>query len=285
MKAPTLCIVVLNWNGADDTIACLNSLAGVCSPPSRVLVVDNGSSDNSLARIAAAFPEIEILALSFNLGYAGGNNAGFRRVRELYAEFVLFLNNDTIVDTNFSAPLVQSLQRDSSVGIAVPKILYHDRPQRVWYGGGVIRLSTGLIRHVGIRKKDAPEFNLAGATGYATGCCFAMRCRDFERLGGFDERFGMYAEDVDLSLRVRALGMRIWYEPASTVWHKVSASLAGSPFKKLMIKSGASLRLFIKYRAWFALLLFPLLQPLRLAASLSSTLFESGFADKTSSKP
>ncbi len=139
---------------------------------------------------------------------------------------------------------------------------------------GLSGFRPGLIRHVGLRKKDAPEFDLPGTTGYATGCCFAMRCRDFEAAGGFDEGFGMYAEDVDLSLRVRSLGMSIDYVPSSRVWHKVSASLSGSPLRKLAKKSVGALRLFKKHRAWSGMVLYLLLLPLRLAGSIGEVLRE-----------
>ena len=267
MEALT-CIVVLNWNGAEETIACLESLAGVMTTDCRVLVVDNGSSDASPEKIRKAFPSVELLCLPVNFGYGGGNNAGFRRVQEMQAEFVIFLNNDTIVDAGFCAPLVETLRLQPLAGMAVPKIFYWDRPDTIWYAGGVFRLSTGLICHVGLRQKDAPEFDRPGSTEYATGCCFAMRCRDFEALGGFDETFAMYAEDVDLSLRVRALGKSIEYVPSSKVWHKVSASLTGHPFRKLVKKSFGALRLFRKHRAWSGMVLYLLLLPLRLAISL-----------------
>jgi GT2 family glycosyltransferase len=95
-----------------------------------------------------------------------------------------------------------------------------------------------------------------------------MRCSDFAEIGGFDENFAMYAEDVDLSLRVRALGKRIEYVPSSKIWHKVSASLAGHPFQKLLKKSAGALRLFKKHGAWRGMVLYVLLLPLRLAGSL-----------------
>jgi GT2 family glycosyltransferase len=260
-------IVVLNWNGAEETMECLESLASVTSPFCKVLVVDNGSIDGSPETIRQAFPAVEQLCLPTNRGYAAGNNAGFRRVLELKAEFVLFLNNDTVVDAGFVRPLIETLQRNLSVGIAVPKIFYWNQPDLLWYAGGEVNLSTGLIRHVGLRQPDAPAFNRQSSTDYATGCCFAMRCRDFDALGGFDERFAMYAEDVDLSLRVRALGKSVEYVPSSTVWHKVSASLAGHPMQKLLRKSVGALRLFRKQRAWSGMALYCFLLPLRLFSS------------------
>ncbi len=272
MITPLSCIVVLNWNGAEETLACLESLVAVRSSSCRVLVVDNGSTDGSVESIRKAFPDIELLLIPSNIGYAGGNNAGFRRVLELGAEFVIFLNNDTTVDAGFCAPLLETLQRKPLAGIAVPKIFYLDRPDTLWYAGGMVRLSTGLIRHVGLRKKNAPQFDRPGVTGYATGCCFAMRCRDFEAVAGFDEGFRMYAEDVDLSLRVRSMGMSVNYVPSSRVWHKVSASLSRSPLRKLVKKSVGALYLFRKHRAWSGMVLYLLLLPLRLAGSFVDAL-------------
>ncbi|NTV99387.1 MAG: glycosyltransferase family 2 protein, partial [Chlorobiaceae bacterium] len=224
---PKTCIVVLNWNGARDTIACLVSIRSAIDPSTAVLVVDNGSSDGSADRILKAFPDTEIVRLPRNLGYAAGNNAGFRRVEEMQAEMVVFLNNDTLVEGNFLLPLVETLEKNPGAGIAVPKICYFDDPQKIWYAGGQVRLSTGLVRHAGIRRQDGPEFSRPGTTDYATGCCIAMRCRDFRRAGGFDEGFGMYSEDVDLSLRVKAMGFTIEYVPSSRVLHRVSASFGG----------------------------------------------------------
>ena len=264
---PVTWIVVLNWNGAEDTLACLNSLAGERPPLCRVLVVDNGSTDGSAELIRDAFADAELLVLPANRGYAAGNNAGFRRVMELQGEYVVFLNNDTIVEAGFWVPLVETLQRNSLAGIAVPKIFYSDSPDTLWYGGGIVRLSTGLISHVGLRKKDSPQFSRPVTTGYATGCCLAMRCKDFQALGGFDETFAMYAEDVDLSLRIASLGMSIEYVPSSRVWHKVSASLHGNPLSKLVKKSFGVLRLLRKYRAWNGMAWYLILFPLRLAGS------------------
>jgi GT2 family glycosyltransferase len=273
---PVTWIIILNWNGAEDTLGCLNSLAGLMSPSCRVLVVDNGSSDGSAELIRNAFPDVELLLLPSNCGYAAGNNAGFRRIMELHAEYVIFLNNDTVVDAGFCDPLIETLQKNPSAGIAVPKIFYWDRPDIIWYAGGKVRLSTGLISHVGLRKQDAPEFDHPGTTEYATGCCLAMRCRDFQKVGGFDETFRMYAEDVDLSLRVCSLGLRIEYVPSARLWHKVSSSLQGNAIlkriKKLTKKSTGVLRLLRKHRAWTGIVCYFLLFPVRLAGSFGEVM-------------
>jgi hypothetical protein len=231
-------------------------------------VVDNGSTDSSVAAIRAAFPDVELLALEFNGGYGAGNNAGFASIRDKESGYVMFLNNDTVVDEGFLDPLVNCLRENVKAAIAVPKIYYMKEPGVLWYAGGIVNLPTGLIRHEGIRRMDDGRFSTPSPTGYATGCCLLMRCRDFDAAGGFDEEFGMYCEDVDLSLRVGALGGKIIYVPGSKVWHRVSAS-GGSEMNlyRQWKKIRSAYRLFRKHRAWSAMALYPVLLPFRVAVS------------------
>ncbi|HWR01360.1 MAG TPA: glycosyltransferase family 2 protein [Chlorobaculum sp.] len=268
MKGVRTAVIVLNWNGAEDTLACLASLSKVATPEFTTLLVDNGSSDQTVSLVRKAFPHVERLELTRNLGFAGGNNAGFESLRGRGFDVVVFLNNDTIVDEGFLQPLVDAFD-EAWVGIAVPKILYMDDPGRIWYAGGIVRPATGLFRHAGIRLPDGPRFSKAGPTGYATGCCLAMRSSDFEVLGGFDEGFGMYGEDVDLSMKIRNSGRIVMYQPASRIWHRVSASSGGEmSLGKQLRKSGAAFRIFRKHRMWSGFLLYPLLLPFRSFGSL-----------------
>jgi len=267
-------VIVLSWNGAEDTLACLASLSRVSSPEFTTLLVDNASSDGTASLVRRAFPDVEILELPRNLGFAGGNNAGFASLRGRGFETVLFLNNDTVVDSGFLHPLLDELKKPW-VGIASPKILYMHDPGRIWYAGGVLRPATGLIMHTGIRMPDGPRFSVARPVGYATGCCLVMRCRDFEAVGGFDERFGMYGEDVDLSMKVRRRGLVVMYQPLSRLWHRVSASSGGElNLGRQLRKSVAAMRLFGKHGKPGGLLLYPLLLPFRsLLALLRHQLF------------
>lgn len=268
MSGEKTAVVVLNWNGAADTLACLASLAKVERPAFTTLLVDNASSDDTVVLVRRAFPAVEILELPRNLGFAGGNNAAFRSLRGRGFDNVVFLNNDTVVDPGFLQPLVESL-RDGWVGIASPKILYMDDPGRIWYAGGVLKPATGLIEHTGIRQPDGPQFDEPKPVGYATGCCLVMRCRDFEAVGGFDERFGMYGEDADLSIKIRERGLVVMYQPASRLWHRVSASSGGEmSLGKQLRKSGAAMTLFAKHGMFSGLALYPLLLPFRAALAL-----------------
>jgi GT2 family glycosyltransferase len=146
-------VIVLNWNGKDLTIKCLESLKKVNYSNFNILIVDNGSTDGSVETLKEKFPEVSILALENNLGYAGGNNRGFDSLEPDPPKFVIFLNNDTIVDANFIEPLVKQLLTKKHAGQTVPKIYYEDDPKLIWYAGGIVNLWTGSIYHLGIRQK------------------------------------------------------------------------------------------------------------------------------------
>ncbi len=245
---PLVYIIVLNWNGRDLTLDCLKSLEKIQYDNYKILVVDNGSSDGSRKKITKQYPNIEILQLDKNIGYAAGNNAGFKFIKIKNPDYVIFLNNDTIVDSNFIEPLVNPLVDNLEIYQTVPKIFYADSPNKIWYAGGKVNFWIGLVNHKGIRKEDNISFNQLEYTDYATGCCFCVRYKDFEELSGFDTSFPMYAEDVDLSLRIRADGKKILYVPNSIIWHKVSASIGGElSILKLKRKILGLVKLFNKH--------------------------------------
>ena len=219
-------IFVLNWNGRDITLDCLASLEKVTYSNANVIVIDNGSTDDSVASIKEKYPETDIIEFPTNLGFAGGNNAGFQSTANK-ADYTIILNNDTIVDSNFVEPLINELESKSNTKQTAPKIYYADKPETIWFAGGKVNLWTGFIRHIGIRKKDSHDYSKKREIDYATGCCICMRTQDFESIELFDQTFPMYAEDVDLSIRLKQKGGSIVFIPESKVWHKVSASLGG----------------------------------------------------------
>jgi len=240
-------IFVLNWNGRDLTLDCLASLKKISYPNANVIVIDNGSTDDSVISIRENYADVEIIELPENIGFAGGNNAGFRKAREK-SDYTIFLNNDTCVDPHFIEPLINEFEVNSDVMQSAPKIYYADKPEYIWFAGGKINLWIGLIWHIGIRKKDSTEYSTKWEIDYATGCCVCMRTEDFESTGMFDESFPMYAEDVDLSLRLRNLGGKIVFVPESKIWHKVSASLGGQySFGKWKRKLVGKFKLVVKH--------------------------------------
>jgi GT2 family glycosyltransferase len=225
MNEPLVYVVIPNWEHAEDTIACVRSVEADGYPHVRVLVVDNGSADNSVDRISAACPEAALIALEENLGFAGGSNAGIDSAVQRGAELVLLLNNDTIVVPGSIAALVRALTEDRTWSIAVPKICFHDEPDRIWAAGCRWRRFPPQVKMIGFGKRDAPRYNYAQELLYATGCALLVRRSVFEDVRGFDPRFKNYQEDYDFCYRARQAGHRLVYVHQATVLHKVAQSL------------------------------------------------------------
>jgi len=258
MNSPKVAVILVNWNGKAVTLDCLASLQQVRYPAMHISVVDNGSSDGSVEAIRGQFPAVEVLALSQNRRFAGGNNAGIQKAIDAGTDFVLLLNNDTVVDPDFVTALVERFQQEKRCGMVVPKIYYHQTPDLLWYAGGEISFWTGTMRHRGIREVDRGQYDSTVETGYATGCCILTSRDVISRAGVLDESFFIYGEDADWSMRVRRAGYRILYEPRARVWHKLSVSTGGhlSGFK-LKNKAISNFRFFARYARWYHWLTFP----------------------------
>jgi GT2 family glycosyltransferase len=224
--SPAVSVVVLSWNGREDTLACLGSLASVTHHPLSVICVDNGSTDGSPEAVAAAFPAVRLLRLPRNAGFAGGMNAGIREALESGADHVLTLNNDTLVDPGFVEPLAAAT--GAGVAAACAQVLFADPPDRVWYAGARFRPRRGYQgRHLHYgRPPLAPTLPPYETDRACAGAMLVPR-PVLERVGLFDESLFAYGEDVDWSLRARRAGLRVLVVPASVVRHKVSAASGG----------------------------------------------------------
>lgn len=225
-------VVVLNWNGREHLGPCLRSLRAQDHEDMVVVVVDNGSEDGSVDLLRRDHADVDLVALDENRRFAGGNNVGVRRAVELGAEMVLVLNNDTEVAPDLVSALDGAFD-DPAVGIAGPRVVHADEPARIWYGGGIFHPGLGFARHRALRQPVDAGGDPEGPTDWVTGCALAVRATLWESLGGLDEAFYIYAEDVDFCLRARAAGAQIRYRPQAVVRHAVSASTGGrwSPFK------------------------------------------------------
>jgi len=213
-------IVVLNWNGRVWLERCLTALARQTLRPTEVVLVDNASSDDSVAWVRQHHPGVQVLALDVNLGFAGGNNRGAAGAT---VEALVFLNNDTEVADDWLAALVRAAEEDTSRALVTSQIVYWDRPDVIDSAGdGYLRCGGGFKVHHGQPAATAPASReVFGACGAA----FLIRRDWFERLGGFDESFFMVYEDVDLSYRARLQGAHIWYAADALVRHGGSASM------------------------------------------------------------
>ncbi|MEM3485989.1 MAG: glycosyltransferase family 2 protein [Candidatus Methanomethyliaceae archaeon] len=231
-QIPKVGIVILNWNRPFDTIACLKSLSHISYRNYFSVVVDNGSTDNSPDLIRSYIPSVILLKLTKNLGFAGGANEGIKYALELNADYIMLLNNDTIVASDFLEPLVEALEQDNTIGIAVPKIYSFDSPMRIYAAGAQWTPIPPRIKIRGFGRRDNPQYNKASDIEYATGCALLVRPEVFRIAGMFDPIYFMYQEDYDFCYRVRQSGFRIIYVPKAKIWHKGSAGLGeNSPDK------------------------------------------------------
>ena len=253
IKNPKVFVVVLAWNYYNHTKRCLESLRTVEYDNLNVLVVDNNSSDKTSENIKKDFPEFNILTLSKNLKFSGGNNEGVNHLNPEKNDFIIFLNNDTIVSKNFVKKLINPLLEDKKAIISTPKILYSSNINKIWYAGGVVNLWFGIIKHIGIRDFDGPKYSFKTKTDYASGCCFCIKFDDFRKLY-FDNDFSMYCEDVDLSLRARKMNRFILYVPDSVILHNVSQTLGEHSFNKNFKKLKGQLKLFWRHASPFQLI-------------------------------
>ena len=223
---PLISVVVLNWNGAADTLACLDSLACLTYTNFNVVVVDNGSTDDSLARLqsySAPYP-LALLENGLNLGYAGGNNVGTRHALQNGADFVLLLNNDTTVAPDLLERLLEAAQRNPDAGIFSARIMYFDVPERVWFDGARWNPSGLRLEWPGQEAEEHTLGTLDHDTDYASGAALFFRAQVARQIGLLDESFFLVWEEVDWCFRARKAGWRNIVVPAAKVWHKIGVS-------------------------------------------------------------
>ena len=227
-RQPHVAVVVLSWNGRDDTLECLRSLERARWEPLTAIVVDNGSSDGTLEAVRAAFPRVSAIRSEENLGFAEGNNVGIRAALEAGADYVLILNNDTIVDEGAIEALMAEAERRPDVGALCPLIRYTEPPDRIWYAGA--RFDPRAIhngRHTGYGERDTGQYHSVREIGRATGAAMLVPREVIERVGYFDARLFIQVEDVEWSLRMREAGYRILFVPQAVIAHRVAMSSGG----------------------------------------------------------
>ena len=241
-------ILILNWNGKQLLKQCLASIDTIDYPNFSIMVIDNGSSDGSLDMITDNYPNVEVLSLEENYGFAGGYNRCFTQIINDESEFILLLNNDTEVNPDILNSFSRAKEQFGDNQIYGGKIYYQNNPEIIWYAGGKVNLKLIYISHRGLRKLDSNEFSIPNQTDYITGCCLFTSKEVIYQLNGFDERFNMYGEDVDLCLRAKQEGINCYYWPDAKLYHHVSASLGGEfSIKKISKKMMGMARLIKKH--------------------------------------
>lgn len=237
-------ISILNYNGAKDTIECLESLQKVQRDgfELHILVIDNASKETFvLPKDFQQKYSVTIVRTEENKGFAGGNNVAMKLALEKGADYVLLLNNDTTVHENFLTELFSTAESDEKIGIVAPKIYFvkgsefhKDRYKTgdignvIWYAGGIFDWGNVIGSHRGVDEVDHGQYDTKEPTAFASGCCMLIKIEVLQKIGLFDEKYFLYYEDNDLVFRVKKAGYKIMYSPKAVVWHKNASSTGGS---------------------------------------------------------
>ena len=228
MRSIKIFIIILNWNGKNDTLECLSSLANVTFPDFQPLVVDNGSTDESVAAIRASFPEVPILETGENLGFAGGNNRGIEWALSKGAEWVLLLNNDTVVASDFLAKFLQVARQQPKAKILGAKIYRYTDKSTIDHLGGFWNPRIGEFESPAQnRVDDGVSFEEMEQVDYVCGAALLMHRSVPETIGLLESRFFLFWEETDYCCRARRSGFEVWTAPQAKIWHKVSSSFIG----------------------------------------------------------
>lgn len=225
-----VCVVLVNYNGKKYNKACVGSiLKSICEESVQIVVVDNASTDGSLEELASSYgthENIHLICLEENYGFSKANNEGIKWALEQHCQHILLLNNDTEIEPWTIGKMVDQQKRTGQ--IVVPKILYADRRERIWCAGGELSATLKKPKHRGAGEIDQGQFDREDRCTFANGCCMLLTEQIIEKLGLLDERFFLYYEDTEYSMRACENGVGISYCGQAVVYHKVNGSTGGN---------------------------------------------------------
>ena len=243
-----LSVVILNWNGRHHLERYLPSVVANTSGDAEVIVADNGSTDDSLQWLRLTYPDVRVIRLDRNYGFAGGYN---RALKEVDTEYVLLLNSDVEVTPNWWQPLVNVLDNNADVAAVAPKLLADTERDKFEYAGA----SGGFIDYLGYPfcrgrilssvESDEGQYDDSREIFWASGAAMCCRRELFLELGGFDEDFFAHMEEIDLQWRMQLAGYRIMVEPRSVVYHFGGGTLPASP-RKIFLNHRNNLAMLFK---------------------------------------
>jgi hypothetical protein len=230
MNEPLVSIIITTWNRKKDTMECLKSLYSQNYSNYEIILVDNGSEDNTPQEIRKKFQKVYIVENKKNLGIAGGRNSGLRFARGSY---ILFLDSDTIVDKNMIRELINVIEKGKKIGIVVPKMYFLDTPNLIWYAGAKVNLLTSRTQNIGAYEIDQGQYDEVSETSHGP-TAFLCRKELIDKIGGHDEDYFMSYADLDFAIRTKKAGFKVLYVPSAKLWHKISAGKDKNPIRDLL---------------------------------------------------
>lgn len=262
-ERPQIAVVTVTYNSESVIVEFLESMLGQRYEDFLVYLVDNASADTTLKLVAeCGDPRIVVIRNEINVGVAEGNNIGIRAALRAGCDSILLINNDTVFGPTLLTSLVAGLD-NHQCEMVVPKILYFDRPDRIWSAGGYLSWLRGSAGHFGLNKRDSPQFDQAKPVTYSPTCCMLVKKDVFERVGVMDSKYFVYFDDTDFCLRAYRTGIKLFYIPNVRVLHKV-ASLTGGTESEFTVRYGTRnhvyyyLKNFAPWRAFIYLVAFQL---------------------------
>lgn len=251
-RLPAVAIIILTWNRRDVTLKCLRSLRELTYPNCEVIVVDNASSDDTVAYVRQNFPSVTLIENEKNLGFAAGCNVGIRRALAKGADYIFLLNNDTIVPRDLLHRMLASAEdAPDEVAVFSPMLYYLDEPDVLWFSGSSrhwLTLEVMGFGPLGPRRDFSQRQNVN--VDYIFGTAMLLRASALRRVGLFDEDFFLYYEDMDLCLRMKRAGYDLHIVPEAQVGHQVSASTREMSATRYYHKARSSVIFFRKHTGW-----------------------------------
>lgn len=232
MTKPQVAIIILNWNGREDTLAALESLGKITTAyfSPQVYVVDNHSTDGSVESIKSKFPNVELIVNDANLGFSGGNNVGIKKALEKNADFVMLLNSDTVVTPNFIDELIKFINSHKDAGIVGP-VLKFKKGFEIFYDlGGQLNFLIGRTTH---RQVSLLSQELPREVSYLSGACLLIKKEVFDKIGLLNPDYFFGFEDVEFALEAKRHGFKIYIIPNSLIEHKISGSIGATSTLKI----------------------------------------------------
>jgi len=248
-------IVILNYNGHYVLPILLESLTELDYPTYKIYLVDNASTDDSIDDAERRWSDklpLEIMRNESNLLFSAGNNRGIKKALNDGMDYVLLLNNDTIVPPTLVGELVGFLSKSDNAGIAGPMIHFGEPEGHIWGAGGMVSTWWGTVRHRGIREMDIGQFDSPEKVDYVSGAALMASAEVFRKLDMLDESFPMYYEDTDFCFRAKKHGWESWYVPTSPLIHLVSIAAGGQTSSfKIRRRFWAGMKFFARHAKWY----------------------------------
>ena len=222
----TVAIILVNYNGYDDTLECVKSIIKSTYTEYKIILVDNGSNDAEKIRDNQFLNEnCSVILYKENLGFSGGNNIGIKYAEETFApDYYFLLNNDTVVDPYAIEKLVESCESIEACGIMTGRILYYSNKNVIWSAGGRFDFKTGIADQPELGKINSEKYDGINATTFCTGCAMMIPSSVLRKVGYLAESYFLYAEDTDYCCRVMNEGFKLFYTGEAIIYHKVSSS-------------------------------------------------------------